>query len=406
MIHTSRKLFLTVLLISAWTLVQTVFHLFWVLYGYLALMCKVRPEYYDVVFVYLTYFYKSSCGPIHLKKETLFLNTTTPEDALHNTNETTSNLLYRFLVETLNKGELPLQSETFNRTEMYLSLFCISDIGWFLSAIGLSVGAFCKLKQKYFSIVFYGPWLLCSLFVNFLDVVSSVHFGIDLISINSYTTWLQFVGVANYDDFVTYDSHPSSKVIPAIPSTLLASLLSRFFFVWLLNVVCFFVILLWAIPDLFLKTTVRRRQGGTKQGGSFRSEDELDFNTSAARIRNWQLFYGAVEANSTMASSSGEFETTDCADHNSNSRNKHHVTFTEKSPLENKPSTSLGQESGNFRRFSDVAGDVATLPHIVENDVNDDNMAVLRGQRPWSYLEQGKIEFPKKCGVIVSCTRL
>lgn len=52
-------------------------------------------------------------------------------------------------------------------------------------------------------------------------------------------------------------------------------------------------------------------------------DGELNFNSSAARIRNWQMFYGAIEVNSTMASSSpGNSAATSAGtrtkDHNSN----------------------------------------------------------------------------------------
>jgi len=307
MIQTSKKVRVTIITISLWTVIQTVFHGFWVSYCYLLTICKIRPKYFDVLFVYLTYFYKENCGALELNHEAYFFNSTTPNDDIGKidyNNSTTSEALYAFLKTALEKGNLPEQSANIQRTEIYLFLFLYTDAAWILSSTCLCFGAFLKHKQKFMSIIFYGPWMMACVFVNFLDVVASVHYGLDIIYLRSYTSWLKFVGVSNYQDFDSYNDHTSSKFIPAMPSTLVVSLLSRVFFVWLINVICFFTILFLAIPDIcfkkVLKPGTRHRPSGSKLGLS--TGENLDLNSSEARIRNWQLFYGAIEANSTLAS--------------------------------------------------------------------------------------------------------
>lgn len=92
--------------------------------------------------------------------------------------------LYEFLVKVLQKAELPSQSRGTSKTELYLVLLFITDAVWIVATVGLCVGACFKVNtKKVLSIIFYGPWLLCSAFINFLDVVSSVHYGLDLIYI-------------------------------------------------------------------------------------------------------------------------------------------------------------------------------------------------------------------------------
>ncbi|KAH1003833.1 hypothetical protein HUJ04_003684 [Dendroctonus ponderosae] len=344
MANVGRKTRWTVVLISTWTIMQTAIHVFWVIYAYLLTVCRIRPTYYDIVFVYLTYFYKDACGPIELKRETLFLNRSVfGEEQFLDANS--SNVLYHFLNETLHEAELPPQSPNVSRTELYLLLLFITDGAWMVTAIGMAVGELCNSRQKHLSILFYGPWLLCSVLVIFLDVVASVQYGLDLIYIHSFTTWLDFIGVPNSTAFLSFNAHPSSKVLPLMPTTVVVSLLGRLFLVWLTNVICFFAILFMAIPDFY-----RPKPGRRSSRSSSRIDGAMDLHSTETRIRNWQLFYGNVEASSTLSN--------------------------ESSRTVPGPSCSLAmwQAESGCRRWQLLIRRMAPL------------MQFIKGQLPWSYL--------------------
>lgn len=141
-----------------------------------------------------------------MRNETFFLKTAAPDEHY---NESSLRLheiavpkeLYEFLVKVLNEAELPSQSRGTAKTELYLVVLFITDAVWIVATVVLcgnltifeknlctsgefSAGACFKIHtKKVLSIIFYGPWLLCSAFINFLDVVCSVHYGLDLIYI-------------------------------------------------------------------------------------------------------------------------------------------------------------------------------------------------------------------------------
>ncbi|XP_066148192.1 uncharacterized protein [Euwallacea fornicatus] len=339
---------------------------------------------------------QQSCGPIKLKDETMFLNRSVPFAHLRFTESLVSDDLYNFLREVLQKASLPGESNAVKRSELYLAVFFIADAIWLLTAFGLAASACCKIKKKFLSIFFYGPWLLCSTFINFLDVVSSVQYGLDLIYIQSYTSWLRFVGVRNYTAFVHYDALPSSEVLPAVPTTVVVILLSRVFFVWLLNVVCFFVVLFVAIPDITPRTI---KPHGRRALTTRRSRSIIDPNSSEARIRNWQRFYGAIEANSTMTTpikspvntkhyrkSSVSFNKASSG--GSYSRDDSYLSFNENSSDNVKmPSELQFNDDGGFRRFSDVTSGLSLVPspQAARNELVRLPPAT-KGLMPWSYL--------------------
>ncbi|XP_066256297.1 uncharacterized protein [Euwallacea similis] len=376
MLHSPKNIRASVILISTWTIIE--------------------HSYYDVVFVYLTYFFKQSCGPIHLKNETSFLNRSVSAARFRFTEPLASDDLYNFLREVLQKANLPSESNAVKRTELYLVVFFFADMLWLLTAFGLAAGACCRIKKKFLSIFFYGPWLLCSAFVNFLDVVSSVQYGLDLIYIRSYTSWLRFVGVRNYTAFVHYDALPSSKMAPIVPTAVVVILLSRVFFVWLLNVICFFVILFVAIPDMAPQSI---RPHSRRALTTRRSRSIIDPNSSEARIRNWQLFYGAIEANSTMTTPIKSSINTKHSRKSSVSFNKElsggaysrddsYLSFNENSSDNVKMAPELQfNDDGGFRRFSDVTSGVSLVPSPQETRNELVQLpSAIKGFMPWSYL--------------------
>ncbi|KAF7267734.1 hypothetical protein GWI33_019062 [Rhynchophorus ferrugineus] len=290
-------------------MIQILCHVTWIIYAYFWTVCYAKPSYFDVVFIYLTYFYRSDCGQINLQDDALFLNGTFVGDVLPTANETSAEVLYHFLKTILEYAELPSKTSVASRTDLYLALFFVSDVAWIVTTILLLVGAFSKTNKRISMMIYYGPWMFVSAYVIFLDIVSSVHFGLDMVYIQSYSSWLNFIGVSNYKDFEVFNNKAGSSFIPAIPSSIFITLTSRVFFVWLTNIVCFSIVLFLAIPSLNYRARSNAWKSRTQKLNTRRTlrfgggGEDLDPNSTDARIRNWQQFYGAIDANSTMNSS-------------------------------------------------------------------------------------------------------
>lgn len=412
MVRRSRNTCLSITLISIWTLLQTIIHISLIGCAYLLSICLIKPTYYDSVFVYLTYFYKESCGPISMRNETFFLKTAAPDEHYNESGLRVHEIaapkeLYEFLVKVLNEAELPSQSRGTAKTELYLVLLFITDAVWIVATVVLCAGACFKIHtKKVLSIIFYGPWLLCSAFINFLDVACSVHYGLDLIYIQSYTTWLTFIGVSNPQIFTEFDDLPSSAVVPLLPTSVLVSLLSRFVLVWLINVICFFTILFLAIPDMMPRTIRRREQQPNNNAN--------DLNSSEARIRNWFQFYGNIEANSTMAingTSSPTLTTNQDLNHprevsfncNTYPKNKPKVQAQRSLDHYSDPSYTKVSIEGNsigYQRFQDVDSGIMFL--------DEKEFQAVNAYAPWSYITP-KLQLPKSTDdsfKVVQCTRL
>ncbi|KAL1518293.1 hypothetical protein ABEB36_001935 [Hypothenemus hampei] len=284
------KIQVNVFLIAIWTMFQTVFHLIGTIYLYLLTTCRVKTTYYDIIFLYFTYFYKSSCGLIDISENAWCF----PKNSPWNDSYTD---IYNFLNLTMNRAQWPNKSRHAVRSELHLILFLVVDGAWFVGALLLAGGSWWRPKNFTQLVFMHGPWLVFSALVISLDVFVSVTYGIDLISIKSYSTWMQFVGVSNYEEFTFFDLKSTSSFLPAFPTVLIILLTSRFFVIWLVNIVCFFTILFMTVPSSVERrshTALRSVQGGGRLS--------REFSTSETRIRNWQLFYGAVEASSTMTS--------------------------------------------------------------------------------------------------------
>ncbi|KAG5873027.1 hypothetical protein JTB14_012626 [Gonioctena quinquepunctata] len=389
------------IVISLWTIVQTCFHVTWAVLGYCFYSCKLKPSNYIVVMMYLTYFYNYTCGNPKIGNSNIFSakNIELSLIPLDSNGTFEDDSLYNILYTVLEKGSLPPESKNAYRTQIYFQVYIILDGLWIITALLLFVGSYYQIK-KCASLVFYGPWLLLSGMICLLDVVSAVHFGLDLLQIKNYTTWLKFIGVRNYDDFAIFNKYASSKYFPQGPSTVMALLLSRLMIFWVLNVICFFHVMNLAALAYQGSPSSRNRNGGKRRN------QRPDLDSSASRIRNWQLFYGAIEISpSTVSSASGNSLE---MDQNSNSRSRRssgrmnstsvvrpvfersqssgstdyniaHISSINESPKE---SISM---SSQYKRFSDVAEGLDTR-RFRKSSVDS-----LRGQLPWTYIKSTEV---------------
>lgn len=141
----------------------------------------------------------------------------------------------------------------------------------------------------------------------------------------------------------------------------LCSLSSRFFLIWIVNWIGFFYIIK-ATKHVFYDKNKQLLSSPRLQTPS-PLNSQLDLNTSEARIRSWQQFYGAIETASSHSSKSVD------PDANLESRES-----------SNRVSLISEVMTSSYFAYSDVA----------ENAETGENMCLdeLRGQLPWTYFQR------------------
>ncbi|CAH0547214.1 unnamed protein product [Brassicogethes aeneus] len=170
------------LLAAIWTIIQTTFHLIWTVWGYYAYMCKTVPSHYYLVFVYLTYFYRNTCGKIKLEDDEFFIELDT--DLKNGSINSSEYSMYNIVKEILRNASLPEEAFPAARTHIYIKILIVSDIVWVISAVLLFVGTLLNAK-KIWALIVYGPWLILTGLMVVMDVLTAVHFGLDIINIRS-----------------------------------------------------------------------------------------------------------------------------------------------------------------------------------------------------------------------------
>ncbi|XP_019865373.1 uncharacterized protein LOC109594596 [Aethina tumida] len=308
---------------ATWTIIQTLFHLAWAIPGYYAYLCSVVPSHYLIVFVYLTYFYKKSCGEVHLDDERIFvikdLKTNYSNSSISRRNFVKAGdySLYEILEEVLREGKFSEEGSAAYRTSVYIKIFIVTDFIWIVTAILLIVGSLMAVR-KHWAVILYAPYVVCTGVISIIDVIAAVHFGFDLLTIKSFTTWLKFVGVTNSQDFEHLNGS-LGWIGPAIPTIILIVLCLRLFVFWVLNICVFYgSVSLTAESYAKVEPTSPSGSGRTSRisSSTIQGANELRLNSSEARIRKWQQFYGA----SSAEASTSTISTINEVDHNSNSR--------------------------------------------------------------------------------------
>ncbi|CAH0547213.1 unnamed protein product [Brassicogethes aeneus] len=284
------------LLAAIWTIIQTTFHLIWTVWGYYAYMCKTVPSHYYLVFVYLTYFYRNTCGKIKLEDDEFFIELDT--DLKNGSINSSEYSMYNIVKEILRNASLPEEAFPAARTHIYIKILIVSDIVWVISAVLLFVGTLLNAK-KIWALIVYGPWLILTGLMVVMDVLTAVHFGLDIINIRCFTNYLRFIGVENYNDFKYLDNVGSLN--PVMPSIIFVCLSSRFFIFWIPNVYAFFCVLNAAIVAFQLGPKPGKSTAINLSNNIESSFNEINLNSSQARIRKWQLFYGAAETSKASA---------------------------------------------------------------------------------------------------------
>ncbi|XP_057663775.1 uncharacterized protein LOC130898458 [Diorhabda carinulata] len=282
--------------IAIWTIIQTSFHIVFVLGGYY--ICQFKPAHYLVFVLYITYFYDyDKCGSLSVSPENYsFPKTLKGESKLadlrRNSTENEDDL-YKIIDTIMEQANFPRQTYPYFRTRTYIFLYAVHDCCWIMSSFLLFVGI-CFQVKKCLSVLFYGPWLLSCGIGLLLDVVAAVHFGLDMLYIHNYTSWLNFIGVENYKDFRKFDNYYSSNFVPFASSVIMVAFFSRLLAFWALNIVTFF-----SINSHFVMAYVDS-DSSSKQSSNRRTKNAID--SSELRIRNWQMFYGTVDTSSRDSS--------------------------------------------------------------------------------------------------------
>ncbi|VEN45505.1 unnamed protein product, partial [Callosobruchus maculatus] len=219
-------------IISVWSIVQASFHLLWVIFAFLFRTCNIQPKQYWLILIYFTYFYSKRCGKI-------VVESSSAPFCLHED-------LYT-IVKNINEGaKFPEESQNAARTDFYIFVYMIADSLWLVTSLFMLVGLYLKVKRLT-SICFYAPFLLSTATIILLDVVASVHYGLDIHLVHDYTTWLKFIGVENYKKFSSYNKHVTAKYIPVMTPVLLCIFFAKCLVFWIINVVNFYKVINLAI---------------------------------------------------------------------------------------------------------------------------------------------------------------
>ncbi|KAJ8919888.1 hypothetical protein NQ315_006417, partial [Exocentrus adspersus] len=286
---------------SIWTVVQTSIHIVWVLCGYYFYICKIKPTYYGLVILYLTYFYKDECGNVTLKCNEILvsgLQTMVPQKIhVDDDNKTEDEEdVYDIIQIILDKGVLPKESNAAYRTHVYFYAFIVSDAAWIVSSFLLFAGTCFQIKKMPVPALLLpldnSNSLRNHLGRRFFCTFRTGHLKNSGKHTTNLTSWLKFIGVQNYQDFTEFNDHSSASIIPLIPVVSLCILFSRALVLWIWNIVLFVQVLNAAV--LAFQGVLKRAKG---------NEVDPNLDTSSSRIRNWQLFYGAIESSTSSSSS-------------------------------------------------------------------------------------------------------
>ncbi|EFA01108.1 uncharacterized protein LOC103314890 isoform X2 [Tribolium castaneum] len=329
----SRKYFIICLLFSLWTIIQTTLHLLFVIYSYYLSICRKSPTESTTIFFYLTYLYSSDCPTPKIEaSNSLDSYVTKIFNSILIDNNPSLDAIVKELLEKIHL--FPDHVSASSRTSVFLLCFIILDGTWVISAVALLMGTCFGIKES-LSLFFYGPWLVLTICVCLFDAAASVLFGLDISESTNFANWMSFVGITTPSSF-DLDSQNPPLLLSATPSIALVCISSRFVIIWISNWVGF-ILVVKATISVYHETYKNERP----------PPNRLNLDTSAARIRNWQLFYGAVDTTTSSGSDKSD------KDHNSNNQN---------------------EESGEFYAYSDV--------------VEGRCLEELRGQLPWSYLRE------------------
>jgi hypothetical protein len=194
--------------------------------------------------------------------------------------------------------------------------------------------------------------------VSIFDALASIFFGQDISETINFSNWVKFVGIDKTSEFAYLDAK-NSTFLSITPSVVLCALSTRFVVIWISNLVGFFFVL-QATLTVF-RQSYKNPPSTPPYHAHSPATDRPDLNTSEARIRSWQLFYGAIDTTtSTQSGKSSE-------DLNSN----------RKDSGETNQSVATLEGTACYYAYPDVAESVlGERPHLEE----------LRGQLPWSYV--------------------
>ncbi|KAJ8928129.1 hypothetical protein NQ314_019355 [Rhamnusium bicolor] len=157
-----------------------------------------------------------------------------------------------------------------------------------------------------------------------------------------------------------------------------------------------------------------QRNAGRHSNHSKTRNKDHNTNSSASRIRSWQLFYGAIESTSTTSRSSSSTSDKDCNSNKSNNRpskssfkdqNLDVNTLTRPPRSQN----SLDSHERYISTIKDVSSKIVSdgsiyyhgYPDVAEdidanNDRTDSVVSPVRSRLPWSYFQAVEKEYSRE----------
>ncbi|KAL3276142.1 hypothetical protein HHI36_020861 [Cryptolaemus montrouzieri] len=251
-----------------WTFVQSIIHIGGIILGYYATQCKFKPTHILTSIFYVTYFYQSKCGAL------------TPVDTggvhfwdIFISDDDMSKLshFYNDVIKVNNHVE---NENGITRMKTWMEVIFLSDCFWVISAASLGMGVLFRIKEKW-CFFFYGPYVFFTFIVIIVDVISTTVFALDIPKTSNVSQWLDFMNIDNINATMYTD-------VPAIylnlPAIILTAYSSRIVIVWLINILCCFLVLRATI----INSRLPFEQNSNPNPTTDNNED---------RIRTWQMFY-------------------------------------------------------------------------------------------------------------------
>lgn len=217
-------------------------------------------------------------------------------------------------------------------TDKLMLLYFIFDALWIITSVSLLIGTLMRMKQ-WSAVFFFSPWIIIDFISLIMDVFCAIYFSLQVPKMIRHN-------LGEEEDTSVKEMESTFELSTAV---IMAIMSGRLGVIWLINLVLLFVV-----------------GRATYRASKKRYADEMRRrkrkNNSEARIRNWQLFYGPFEDARSELNYSNTFKELEECNRSTGSR-------------------TAGDDFCSTFKSSPCNGDKARLN------------SELRGQLPWSYLE-------------------
>lgn len=232
---------------AIFSIIQSSVHIGLTSFGLALQDCQIPPTNLTF-FLYVTYFYTERCGTLQDIYAGSILHKYYPTQCSE-TEQHFRNIEDNSHYATVHKAKSTIEalldrvnfpSESYYRWQVrnYMIAYLVLHELWIITAVALLVGT-CMSMRDVLSGIFYFPWVVVATSLILLDIVTMVHFSIDISKSYSIIGWLELVGVEDTTglDDLCCQTPSLYLMMPAIAMLLGAT---RLFVIFILN--CFMVL--------------------------------------------------------------------------------------------------------------------------------------------------------------------